>query len=77
VKKGILVLRNPSSQPKELRIDVGKAFELPAGSARKYTAKSPWTADAAAPALALEAGHPHTFALKPFEVITLEAQPQP
>jgi hypothetical protein len=75
VKKGILVLRNPSSQPKELRIDVGKAFELPAGSARKYTAQSPWTADA--PALALEAGHPHTFALKPFEVITLEAQPQP
>jgi hypothetical protein len=75
-KKGILVLRNPSSRPKELAIDVGKAFELPVGSARKYTAHSPWTADASTPALALEAGHPHTFALKPFEVITLDAKPQ-
>jgi hypothetical protein len=75
-KKGILVLRNPSASPREIRIDVEKAFELPAPAAHKYSAHSPWAAEAAAPSIELEAGHLHAFELKPFEVITLEAQPQ-
>ena len=75
-KKGILVLRNPSASPREIRIDVGNAFELPAEAAHKYSAHSPWAAEAATPSIELEAGHPHTFELKPFEVITLEAQPK-
>jgi hypothetical protein len=75
-KNGILVLRNPSASPREIRIDVGNAFELPAEAAHKYSAHSPWAAEAATPSIELEAGHPHTFELKPFEVITLEAQPK-
>jgi hypothetical protein len=75
-QKGILVLRNPSASPREIRIDVGGAFELPAEAARKYSAHSPWAADAAAPSIPLEAGRLQVFKLKPFEVITLEAQPQ-
>ena len=75
-QKGILVLRNPSASPREMRIDVRNAFELPAEAARKYSAHSPWAADAAAPSIQLEAGRPQVFKLKPFEVITLEAQPQ-
>lgn len=75
IKKGILVLRNPSASPREIRIDIGKAFELPAEAARKYSAHSPWTADADAPPVELEAGRAYAFKLNPFEVIVLEAQP--
>jgi len=75
-QKGILVLRNPSAKPREIRIDVADAFELPADAARKYSAHSPWAADAEVPSIQLEAGRLQVFKLKPFEVITLEAQPQ-
>ena len=33
-RKGILVLRNPSDRAQEFTLDVGQAFELPAGAAR-------------------------------------------
>ena len=75
-KKGILVLRNPSSHPREFRIDVAQAFELPAGAVQHYTAHSPWAGDAATPSIELHAGRQHVFRLKPFEVITLEARPK-
>jgi len=75
-QKGILVLRNPSASPREIRIDVADAFELPAEAARQYSAHSPWAADAAAPSIELQAGRLQVFKLKPFEVITLEAQPR-
>lgn len=71
--KGILVLRNPSDQPASVTLDIAKAFELPAGAPRDYRARSPWAADRQAPAIDLTAGQPHTFELKPFEVVTLEA----
>ncbi len=75
-KKGILVLRNPTSTTKEIRIDVEKAFEIPVEGAKAYVAHSPWAADAASPSIKLEAGQPHAFELKPFEVLTLDATPQ-
>jgi hypothetical protein len=53
-----------------------RVFELPPGAAAKYIAHSPWKADAGQPSIALQAGQPHTFGLKPFEVLTLQAQPQ-
>ncbi|HLH34242.1 MAG TPA: hypothetical protein VKX41_06180 [Alloacidobacterium sp.] len=73
---GILVLRNPSRKSQEIAIDVEKAFELPPGAARKFTAHSPWSSDASQPPITLEAGKPHTFKLAPFQVITLDADPQ-
>jgi hypothetical protein len=76
-EKGILVLRNPSARKQKIRIDVREAFELPVEGAQKYSAHSPWAADAATASVVLEAGRPHTFELQPFEVITLEAQPRP
>jgi len=75
-QKGILVLRNPSENPREIRIDVGKAFELPTSAPHKYSAHSPWAADTGAPSIQLVAGHAYAFKLNPFEVITLEAQPR-
>jgi hypothetical protein len=75
--KAILTLRNPSAQAQDIDLDVQRAFELPAGSAPRFLAHSPWSADAAQPSITLEADKPHTFHLAPFQVLTLEATPQP
>lgn len=74
--KAILVLRNPSDKPGSIAIDVQAAFELPAGTPQSYVAHSPWQRDSSRPALQLKTGQPHSFELKPFEVITLEASPK-
>jgi len=74
--KAILTLRNPSAQSQEITLDVAQTFELPAGAARRFSAHSPWAADAAQPAVVLEAGKPHIFQLAPFQVLTLDAVPQ-
>ena len=67
----MLCLRNPKDAPQELEVDVGEAFELPEGAASHYSMRSPWAADRDRPAVTLEAGRPHTFTLRPFEVLTL------
>lgn len=74
--KGTLTLRNPSDKPATIKIDIAKAFELPANAATKYALKSPWKADASKPKLSASAGQPVTFKLKPFEVITFDASAQ-
>jgi len=76
-EKAIVTLRNPSTHPQDFSLDVEQAFELPDGAAQRYTAHSPWAADAAQKPLLLEAGKPQTIHLAPFQVITLEANPQP
>jgi len=75
-RKGILALRNPKDAPGQIQIDLGKAFELPPGAARKYSLRSPWKDDSATAALALSAGEEHTFELKPFGVLVFDATPQ-
>jgi len=75
-RKGIIAFRNPSDKPGRIAIDVGKTFELPPGAAQKYSLRSPWKSDAAAPALDLSAGQEHTFELGPFEVLVFDATPQ-
>jgi hypothetical protein len=76
-EKGILTLRNPSDRPQSISLDVGRAFELPDGAPRKFTAHSPWEGDREKEPVALAAGESHTFRLKPFEVLNLEAVPAP
>jgi len=73
--KGILSLRNPHDKPGNIKVDIGKTFELPAGAAQKYSLKSPWRQDADKPAIVLSAGKEHTFELKPFEVLVFDATP--
>ncbi len=72
-RKGILALRNPSDQPAKIAIDVGGAFELPAGAPRQYTLRSPWRNEADRPAVTLRAGEEHTFELAPFDVLVFDA----
>ena len=68
-----LTARTFSDKAQAITIDIGHAFELPPGAARKYKAHSAWAADAAQPAIELEAGKPYSFELAPFEVLTLDA----
>jgi hypothetical protein len=74
-QKGILTLRNPSNKSQSFSIDVAQAFELPTGAPRKFSGHSPWKRDHHQKPIALVAGEPHTFHLKPFEVLNLEAIP--
>jgi hypothetical protein len=74
-RKGIVMLRNPDVQPREYALDVAAAFELPLGAQTKYLLKSPWSEDAAKPALRAEAGKPLRIPLKPFEIVVLDALP--
>jgi hypothetical protein len=73
--RGIITLRNPSGEQKRFALDVARAFELPDGAARSYTAHSPWPVDQHRQPITLRAGTEHTVLLAPFEVITLEAEP--
>ena len=74
-RRGILSLRNPSDKPQSIAIDVGRAFELPETAGRSYSARSPWAEDRGRAPIALRTGAEHVFELRPFEVLTLEADP--
>jgi hypothetical protein len=74
-RKGILTLRNPDEQARAITLDIGEVFELPPNAAQRYTLESPWREDERKPAIQLEAGHPHTFKLQPFEVRVFDAAP--
>ncbi|MGH9606236.1 MAG: enterotoxin [Terracidiphilus sp.] len=75
--RGIVVLRNPSDHAQAFALDAGKAFELPGGATGIFRAHSPWAADRGAASIELRAGRPRVIALKPFEVLTLDAVPVP
>ena len=72
-KKAILTLRNPSDKPQEFAVDIGQAFELPAGAAQRFRRTARGRRTTAQAAIQLEAGNPYTFHLAPFQVLTLEA----
>lgn len=75
--KGIVTLRNPSDKPQVFSLDVAEAFELPPGAPRNFQARIPWQQNSLPASIALAANQPHVFSLKPFEVLTLEALPDP
>jgi hypothetical protein len=74
-RKGVLMLRNPADKQQQFTLDVGLAFELPAGAPRRFKLQSAWAEDRDKPALAAEAGRPSLMQLKPFEVVVLDASP--
>ncbi len=71
-RKGILVLRNPSSHPQAITLRLASAFEQPPGATKVYEARSPWKDDADRTAETIGAQETHIFRLAPFEVLTLE-----
>ena len=70
---GILVLRNPTAQRAQITLDIGKAFQLPAGAKARYRFHSQRQHAPASDAIALTAGKPHSFKLKGSEVLVLES----
>jgi hypothetical protein len=66
-------MRRADDRPRQFALEVGTAFELPAGAATKFALESPWAEDAATPALPAPAGQPVRLTLKPFEVVVLES----
>jgi hypothetical protein len=72
--KGILVLRNPDDKPVTFIADVKNLFELPAGAAKTFHLRSPWIKERSQPEINIGTGQPHTFQLKPFEVLVLETK---
>jgi hypothetical protein len=75
-ERAIVVLRNPSDRDQEFGLDAGQAFELPPHAPRSYIAHSPWAADKSSAPLKLHAGETLRIRLKPFQVLTLEAEPE-
>ena len=73
VRKGILVLRNPSDSARSLTFDLATAFELPAGAAPVYQLTSRWAKPGRDLKLRLPVDKPYTVELKPFEVRVFEA----
>ena len=69
------MLRNPDDQPHQFELEVGSAFELPAGAPTRYSLKSPWAEDAGGRALRAVAGKPLRLTLQPFQVVVFDAQP--
>lgn len=74
-RKAVLSLRNPLDKAAGITLDIGKAFELPRGSAKKFVLKNPWKNNAEKPTITLAAGTDHIFELKPFEVLVFNAKP--
>ena len=75
-RKGILCMRNPSSEPRGLTLKLAEAFELPQGAPQQYALKSPWEADRHRPAEIVAADVEYRSILRAFEVRVLEATPQ-
>jgi len=73
--KAILTLRNPSDQLQDFTASLSALFELPEGSPRAYSARSPWKSEVAKPAATVSTKQQHTFHLQPFQVLTLELVP--
>jgi len=73
-EKAILTLRNPSDQPQDFTANLAALLELPAGSASRFTTRSPWEEAGSEPAT-INVQEQHTFHLQPFQVLTLELTP--
>jgi hypothetical protein len=55
-------------------LDIGSAFELPAGAAKRYRLSSPYS-DQRIQNLICDAGTPDVIELGPFEVVVFDAMP--
>ena len=76
-RRGVVMLRNPSDQPRDFLLDVGAALELPAPAPKTWTLRSPWAEDAAKPPLRAQVRQPVRLTLEPFQVCVFDASPEP
>ena len=70
--KGIISLRNPSSQPVDYPVDLQHMLELLPSENGTFRLKSPWKEDGGKPALTICSDSPETITLAPFELMVAE-----
>jgi hypothetical protein len=74
-KKSFITLRNPDDKPRLAILDAGRQLQLPKGAARVFDASDVWHSGGNAVPKTLDADHPVTILLRPFEVLTLQLTP--
>jgi hypothetical protein len=74
-RKGAMVLRNPNEKQQAIQLDIASVFDLPAKAPRNYELTSPQLSNQGNKPIKVQTGKSHTFTLKPFEVLVLDAMP--
>jgi hypothetical protein len=75
-KKSIITLRNPDAKPQTTVIDLQHQLELPKNAAGQFHVKDVWKTGGSDVPSQLDADHPASIMLAPFEVLTLELTPE-
>ena len=74
-EKAIVTFRNPDDQPQLAVVDLQRQLQLPPGVARRFSVQDVWHSGGTEVPKSLDADHPSTIKLAPFEVLTLELTP--
>jgi hypothetical protein len=74
-EKSFITLRNPDDKPRVAILDAGRQLQLPQGAARTFDVSDVWHTGGSNVPATLDAGHPVTLTLQPFEVLTLQLLP--
>jgi hypothetical protein len=68
-------LRNPDARAQTTVIDLQRQLELPKDAARRFRVRDVWKSGGGQVPQQLDADHPGSVVLAPFEVLTLELRP--
>ncbi|WP_266170188.1 enterotoxin [Dyella subtropica] len=75
-QKSIITLRNPDARAQTAVIDLQRQLELPKDAARRFSVSDVWKTGGSQVPEQLDADHPGTVQLAPFQVLTLELIPR-
>lgn len=70
--KAFITLRNPDDKPRLAILDVGRQLQLPKDAAHSFDVSDVWHSGGGDVPKMLDADHPVTITLRPFEVLTLQ-----
>ena len=73
--KSFITLRNPDDKPQLAILDIGRQLQLPKAAARNFDVGDVWHTGGDDVPKTLDADHPVTIRLQPFEVLTLQLAP--
>jgi hypothetical protein len=73
--KAFITLRNPDNKPQLAVLDVARQLELPKDAAHTFNVSDVWHTGGDAVPKTVDADHPITITLQPFEVLTLQLTP--
>ncbi|MGH8216635.1 MAG: enterotoxin [Rhodanobacteraceae bacterium] len=74
-ERSFITLRNPDDKPRLAILDVGRQLELPKDAAGNFDVSDVWHGGGSDVPKTLNADHPVTITLQPFEVVTLQLTP--